>query len=123
MRFLLDTNFLLIPGKFRVDIVKELERFGKPELYTIDLVVKELGRLAEGSGREASDARVGLELLRLRNAEVLGTSGKHADDEIEEVAKSHGLAVCTQDRGLQKRLSIQGVEVFYLRQRSRIDRL
>jgi rRNA-processing protein FCF1 len=30
MRFLLDANFLLIPGRFRVDIFRELEQFGKP---------------------------------------------------------------------------------------------
>ena len=42
MKFLLDTNFLMIPGKFKVDVFSELEKFGKPELYTVSAVVREL---------------------------------------------------------------------------------
>jgi rRNA-processing protein FCF1 len=49
MKFLLDANFLMIPGKFRVDVFKELEKFGKPDLYTLDLVVKELSKQSSGS--------------------------------------------------------------------------
>jgi len=42
MKLILDANFLIIPGKFKVDVFKELRMFGNPEPFTLDLVVKEL---------------------------------------------------------------------------------
>jgi len=64
MKFLLDTNFLMIPGKFRVDIFKEMEKFGKPEFFTLDLVVKELGKLSKGKGRNAFCAKLGISFIQ-----------------------------------------------------------
>jgi rRNA-processing protein FCF1 len=116
MKFLLDTNFLLIPGRFRVDVFREMEAFGKPELYTIDLVVKELERLAKGRGRDSKSARLGLELIRKKEVEVLKGCAGSADLELERLASEQDFAVCTQDRALQERLRNEGVVVIFLRQ-------
>jgi rRNA-processing protein FCF1 len=116
MKFLLDTNFLLIPGKFRVDVFSELEAFGKPELYTIDLVVNELERLAKGRGRDARHARLGIELIKERGVQVLRGCAGSADLELERLASERDFAVCTQDRALQKRLKNEGIVVVFLRQ-------
>ena len=123
MKALLDTNFLLIPGRFRVDVFSELEGFGKPGLYTIDLVVKELGMLAEGRGSDAGHARLGLSLLEKKGVTVLETRGEHADKELVRLASSRGYAVCTQDRELQKALKEKGVKVISLRQGARLETL
>ena len=121
MKTLLDTNFLLIPGKFRVDIFTELERFGKPRLYTIDLVVSELKIIAQDKGSDAGHARLGLELIVKKGVNVLETGGEHADDEIADLAAREGYTVCTQDTGLQKILKGKGVRVVALRQESRLE--
>jgi rRNA-processing protein FCF1 len=123
MKILLDTNFLLIPGKHKVDIFRELEKFGKPELFTLDLVIRELRTLASGRGRSASNARLGLELIEKKAVQVLESRGDSADQEIERVAAEQGFAVCTQDRALQARLRREGLTVFQLRQSRRVVKL
>ncbi len=116
MKFLLDTNFLLIPGKFRTDIFSELQKFGKPELFTLDLVVAELRKLASSRGRDACHARLGIELLEKKNVRVLDAGGTNTDHELERLAAEQGFAVCTQDRALQRNLSKESVTVIFLRQ-------
>jgi rRNA-processing protein FCF1 len=123
MRYLLDANFLLIPGRFRVDVFRELERFGKPELFTIDLVVKELRGISRGSGRDARAANLGLELIEKRGVQVLETQGGDADQELERMASEQDFAVCTQDRELQDKLHREGVVVIFLRQKRVLARL
>jgi rRNA-processing protein FCF1 len=122
MKFLIDTNFLLIPGRFRVDVFKELERFGRPELLTIDLVVSELRKLASGKGRNASHARLGLDLIEKKGIRVLESQEGSADHEIERLASEQDLVVCTQDRELQERLRREGLSVVSLRQKRYLEK-
>jgi hypothetical protein len=116
MKILLDTNFLIIPGKNRVDIFSELRAFGRPELFTIGLVREELRKLASESGVSASHARLALELIKKKKVKVLSTGGSDADSELERLASEGDFVVCTQDRELQARLRKEGVAVIYLRQ-------
>jgi len=116
MKVLIDTNFFLIPGKFGVDFMKELERFGKPELYTLDLVLRELRMLADGKGKDSRNAKLGIELIQRKNVGILETKGNHADEEVERIAAEGGFVVCTQDRDLQRRLRKEEIEVIFLRQ-------
>lgn len=109
MKFLLDTNFLLIPFKFRVDVFSELEEFGKPELYTLDLVLKELEKIKTGS--------FALEFIKKKKVKILKSLGKNTDNEIERMASEKNFVVCTQDRKLIKKLKIGGIKVVYLRQK------
>ncbi len=110
MKFLLDTNFLLIPAQFRVDVFSELSKFGKPELYTIDLVLKELGKM------RSRKARLAQELLAREKVRVLHTGGRNADSALVKAA-SKGFVVCTQDRALARRLKSRGTPVVTLRQK------
>ena len=116
MKFLLDTNFLLIPGKFRTDIFRELQGFGKPELFTLDLVVAELKKLASSRGRDAGHARLALDLIKKKGVRVLEARGTNTDQELERLASEQDLAVCTQDRALQRRLRKEDIVVVFLRQ-------
>lgn len=116
MKVLIDTNFFLIPGKFGVDFIKELERFGKPELYTLDIVMKELDMLAKGRGKDSRNAKLGIELIQKKSIGILETSGKGVDEELERIAAEGGYAVCTQDRELRERLRREDIEVIFLRQ-------
>ncbi len=123
MKILMDSNFLLIPGRFKVDVFKELQLFGRPEPHTLDLVVKELEEIAKKPGRDAKHAHMGLFLLDSREVNIIKTKGRNADREIERVAKEEGFIVCTQDRELIKRLRKKGVRVISLRQRKYLVRI
>lgn len=117
MKVLLDSNFLLIPGRFRVDVFKELQLFGRPEPYTLDLVVKEIEGIAKKPGRDAKYAHMGLFLLDSKGVNIIKTKARNTDREIERIAKEEGFIVCTQDRELIKRLRKKGVRIISLRQR------
>jgi rRNA-processing protein FCF1 len=117
MKFLLDANFLMIPGKFKVDIFTELERFGKPELYTLDSVVKELEKLTSSKGKDARYAKLALTLIKEKKIKILPTKNQDTDREIERVASEQGLAVCTQDIKLKNSLLEKKATVITLRQK------
>ncbi|MEM7816268.1 MAG: hypothetical protein QXN71_04055 [Candidatus Aenigmatarchaeota archaeon] len=120
MKFLLDANFLMIPGKFRVDILKEMERFGKPELYTLDLVVKELSRISTGGGKEAFSAKMGLLIIQQADIGILETEGKNTDREILKFSEK-GFVVCTQDKTLISNIRKRGGRVVFLRQKKYLE--
>ena len=122
MKVLLDSNFLLIPGKFKVDVFKEMRIFGRPEPFTLDLVVKELEKIAKEGGRDSKNAHMGLFLLDSRGVQILKTKGRNTDKELERIAKQEGYVVCTQDRALIKILRKAGVRVISLRQRKYLVR-
>ena len=116
MKVLLDSNFLLIPSKFRVDVFKELEIFGKPEPYTLDLVVREMEKIATKKGQDSRHAHMGLFLIDSKGVEIIKAKGRNTDNELERIGKEGGFIVCTQDRELIKRLRKKGIGVISLRQ-------
>ena len=107
----------MIPSQFRVDVFEELSEFGKPELYTIDLVVKELEKLATRRGKQASHARMGLERLKQEGVKMIFSGSSVADAALLRIAKEKHLIVCTQDRALIKRLKSKKISVVTLRQK------
>jgi rRNA-processing protein FCF1 len=126
-RFLLDTNFLVLPGQFKVDIFEELRKFGKDHLYTLDLVVKELQQLTHGSSRHSTNARLALHLVKDRGISIIHT---HEDADLEgtdvaimNTAKKKHFTVCTQDRELIRRLKEQSIPVISLRQGRYLERV
>ena len=62
---LLDTNALMMPSQFRIDLFEELrELLGSYEPVVLAEVVNELMRLSAGHGKDAAAARLGLEMSR-----------------------------------------------------------
>jgi len=116
MKALLDTNFLMIPGGFGVDILSELLGLGYSEVFTTDLVVAELEKLSVNRGKEGRNARIGLEFIRKGEVVVLKAEEEKTDDDILRLAKTKEYVACTQDRGLIKRLKISGLPFVTLRQ-------
>ncbi|NIP40445.1 MAG: nucleotide-binding protein [Candidatus Aenigmarchaeota archaeon] len=116
MKALLDTNFLMIPGEFGVDILSELLNLGYTEIFTLDLVVDELKRLSVGKAKVSRNARIGLEFVRKGEIVILETKGKQADQEILEFAKTREFAICTQDKELINKVKRFRGRVITLRQ-------
>ncbi len=126
-KIVLDTNFLLIPGQFGVDIFAELERVCgfKYEIAVLAATVKELEGIIAGKTVSAKDrmaARLGLQLLKAKGVKVVNPKQKvfkSADKAILELASANGgdAVVATQDRELRDKLAAKGVAVIVLRQK------
>ena len=116
MKFLLDTNFLLVPGKFRVDIFSELEKFGKPETFVLDLSMRELRKIIKGGGKDSRHALLALDLIEKKEVKVLESGiAEHTDRALVKFA-SEGYVVCTSDRPLIRKLRERGLRAITLRQ-------
>ena len=115
MKVLLDTNALMVPEQFGVDIFSEMLRLGYIEYIVPGPVLRELRYLTEKAdkGHDKLAARIGLSLAeqcRIISSEV------DADAALEKHAILEDAAVFTNDRELKKRLIRKGITVIYLRQ-------
>jgi len=119
MKIILDTNALMVPAEFGVDIFSELGRLGFDEWIVPPGVARELeGIASRGRGKGRDAARVALSLMdRCRTIETEGAVG-NVDDSIVELAVEMKVAVFTNDAELKGRLRERGVKVVHLRQRS-----
>ena len=118
MKIILDTNFLLIPERFKVNIFEELDIVveEKYELIVPEGVVNELKRLAERKGKDGRAARVALVLMEKKKIKILKTKEDSVDKAIKELAKRFkNCAVATLDSKLKKDLLMEGKKVIYLR--------
>ena len=114
-RVLLDTNFLLVPFQFGVDVFAELDRLLDVE-YEIIVpapVVRELERLAGKRGKEARDARSAMELVK--GFKVLEMGGD-ADAALLSLAGGDTV-ICTNDKLLRERVRQKRAPVIYMRQK------
>ena len=116
MKAILDTNALMVPEQFGVDIFSELQRLGYVQWIVPRSVLGELHYLAAKAdkGRDKIAARVALGLAEQCN--TVGIDNFDADLAIEKLAISEGAAVFTNDKALKKRLFSKGITVIYLRQ-------
>lgn len=116
MKALLDTNFLMIPGEFGVDILSELLNLGYTEVFTLDLVIGELKKLSVGRDKKSRNARIGMEFIRKGEVVVLESEKEKADDEIFRLAKTKEYVACTQDKELINKIKRAGLRFISLRQ-------
>jgi len=118
---LLDTNFLLIPGQFNVDIFSEFERVCdfSYQLTILQGSVDELHHLVK-QGLKQKDkraAKLGLQLLnKVGVAIVEGDALLGVDNQIVAYAGEHEAVVATQDQRLRHKLKKRGVKMVVLRQ-------
>jgi rRNA-processing protein FCF1 len=140
---IVDTNALLIPGEFGVDIFEELERLGYVHIIVPKKVLTELDMLRQRpglKGKEKIAANVGCSLIRkytdtseqermpagctlsISIEEVEGEKGGGDTDEmIVALALKIKAAVLTNDEELRTKLSRAGIVTVYLRGRNRLE--
>jgi rRNA-processing protein FCF1 len=121
-KIILDTNFLLIPGQFKVDIIFEIGNLmdAKYDLYVIDQTIDELKKIVEEApAKYKAAARIGLMLVKNHKIAKIKAKKGHVDDLIvEEAAKNpKDTVVATQDQGLKAKLRKKGIKTIVLRQR------
>jgi len=102
-KILLDTNFLLAVGEFKIDIFSEFERICNftYKLFTLDKVVDEIKAIIKKQkGKNKKNAEFALKLLK--KIKIINTKEGFTDDLITSMSKDY--IVATQDAGLKKRL-------------------
>ena len=118
-KILCDTNFLLIPLRFGVDVftVADEALNDITSFYVSSRVIDEINLLKR-------DAKPGFEkelLFALKMAEqceiIEDTSKTEVDDSLIQLAKQNDLVIGTSDSELRKKARHEGVRVLYLRQR------
>ncbi len=118
-KVIIDTNGLMIPGQFGIDIFSELEQLGFYSYIVPSASVKELEKImATGRGKDRSSAKIALSLLD--RCTIINKDG-YADNIIIDMAINMGAAVLTNDAELKKRLCSKGVTNVYLRDRTRLS--
>ncbi len=123
---LLDTNFLLIPSQYKVDIFAEVRRLCdfSYELAVLDATVDELSGIMGNKDMSEKDrraAKLGLQLLKAKAVNVIKPDRKvfkSTDKAILDFAVQGkgSVVVATQDRLLREKLRSGGVAVIVLRE-------
>jgi len=116
---IIDTNGLMIPGQFGIDIFMELKRLGFDSYIVPRASVRELEKISnQGRGRDRTAAKIALSLLE--RCSIVEKQG-FADDVIMELAESTEDPVLTSDIELKKRLCSKGVTIVQLRERTHLS--
>ncbi len=125
LKVILDSNALLVPIQFKIDIFSELDRLINRnfDLILLTPVKRELETVAQKSSpkvrKQAIYALQLAEKCKLVDVEMGLT--KEVDDIILETAKKWQAAVFTNDVQLRKRLRDISVPVIYVRQKLRLE--
>lgn len=110
MKVILDTNFLLIPGQFKVDIFEEIDRICnfKYELYIIDKTFDELDSIIRRQkGKDKLAAKLAISLIKHKDLNIIHTNSNKeiVDDLIVKEAEKEKLIVATNDKELKQKLN------------------
>ncbi len=130
LKVIIDTNFLLIPGRFGVDIFQEIieNANDKVEFVIFQNVVSELEKLAVSidlNTKEKAAAKLGLQLLKQKNLKIEQGSNEHTDDvllhkALEYQKQGFNSAIATVDKELISKATNRNVWVFALRQKKKV---
>jgi len=120
LKIVLDTNFLMIPHKFKIDIFAELEKIipAKYELIVMERTITELKNLNNPA------AKVGLELLNMYKDQIkIVENTCYVDEAIMKFSEKNAkdTIVCTNDKELKKKLKKQKINIICLKNKSKID--
>lgn len=121
LKVLFDSNFLMVPAQFHIDIFQETELIlnARAEYLVLPETLQELQRLVARGGERGRGARHALKLAA--RCHVLGRSqqpGRTTDDVLLRTAQAEGLVVATNDSVLRRRLRRAGIPVIYVRKRA-----
>ncbi len=123
-KILLDTNFLLAPIQFKIDIFSEIDRICifSYKLYILDRAIEELNNIIEKQkGKSKEAAKFALKLVKLKEIGIIKTSEKLTVDElILNNANKKEFIVATQDKLLKKELKTKHIPLIIIRQKKRL---
>ena len=112
-KILLDTNFLLIPFQFNVDIFTEIDRIilNNYKIYVLDKTLEELESIIKDKNQKLKNknaAKLGLQLVKAKKLNIIKTDSKETVDDI--IVNIHeDYIVATQDIELKRRLNAKTI--------------
>ena len=118
-KIIIDTNFLLIPLQFRVDIFSEFNRICNfnYKLCIFEQSINELRNIISKSSRSNKKAaQFALKLIILKNIGIIKSENKDVDSLILENLDKDTI-IATQDIMLKKELLQKGASIIILRQK------
>jgi len=125
LKVILDSNFLLVPSQFKLDIFEGLTSLLNQsyEPILLSTTLHELQRMAsEGAPKLRKQTQVALKLAeKCRLVNVQRRTKETNDDVIIRVALQQKCTVATNDSALRRRLRDISIPVIYLRQKSRLE--
>ena len=124
-KIILDTNFLMIPYKFRVDIFSEINRICNfnYKLFIIDKTINELKKIIQNQPvKERKGAELALKMIGLKKIESITSEAWDVDSAILEIADKN-IVVATQDIFLKRQVIQKGASVIWLRQKKYLQYL
>lgn len=125
VKVIIDTNFLLIPSRFNVDIFGQIkDKLGQNTKFCImEGTLSELNKIIQKeSGADKNAAKLGLELLKAKGLKTLAHPlDQDVDSAILDLEATENTVVATQDMELRSKLRSKGVRVIYLRQKKYIS--
>jgi hypothetical protein len=118
---ILDTNFLLLPFQFKINIIKELDYLIEvSHRYVISSrTLAELKKLGKAVGRNGMAARLALKMVKASKIEIV-KSNVPVDDWVVRYARENRAIACTNDSILRNRLMVLDIKVVTLKARSKL---
>ena len=119
MKLIIDTNFLLIPFKFKIDIFSEFTRICNfnYKLFIFEQSINELKNIIEKqSGKDKKAAKFALKLIELKHINIIKSEQKDVDWLILNKSDKDTV-VATLDSNLKRELLKKGISVIILRQK------
>ena len=125
IRVILDSNFLMMHTKFRIDILEWLQEVlgQRADAVVLSPIYGELKRISKARNpKEAMQARDALRTAnQLEIIEVENRPNETVDELILRQASEWNCIVATNDSELRKRLKKKNIQVIYLRQRRKLE--
>ena len=113
IKVVLDTNALMMPFQFKVDLEGELVRhLGAVEVYVPQICLEELKRIDD---RKAKGA-----LQLAKRFKILPSQGK-GDEAVLNLATELHAVLVTNDAELRRRAKSKGLRVAYLRGKDKLE--
>jgi len=104
-KIILDTNFLMIPAQFKVDIFGEIKKVMNYnyQLFVLKGTIEELNNIIEKqTGKNKSAAKIALKLIKAKGLKILDINQKPVDEILIDLSKDYIIA--TQDKELKKKI-------------------
>ena len=115
-----DTNMLLAPFQFGVDVFEEIRRLVPgAKIVVLKNSIGELDKIAKQGVKERKYVVLAKKLLDVNRVEIINRGGS-VDSELLRLAKE-GVIIATNDKELKRKVWAAGGRVIALRERNRLE--
>ena len=120
---ILDTNFLLVPFKFKINIIAEIDYLvDRSHSYIVcSQTIEELKKISKAKSKDGIAARLALKMVSA-NEKIIEVveNNEFVDDWIVNYAKENRAIACTNDSGLRARLKKLKIKTITLKSRTKL---